>query len=121
MIERFLPETIYPTCAAVRAGDFVFVSGEAGTDDEGNVVEGGIEPQSHAAIQRVLRALKEANCNATDVVKVTVWLDDADNFEVFNSIYAEYFGAAPPARTAVVSKLVINAKVEIEALAYKPI
>lgn len=120
VIERILPETIYPTCAAVRAGDFVFVSGEAGTDDLGNVVPGGIKEQSHAAIQRILKALKAANCSVSDVVKVTVWLENPEDFDTFNVIYAEYFGEAPPARTALVSKLVIDAKVEIEALAYSP-
>lgn len=120
MIERILPETIYPTCAAVRAGDFVFVSGEAGTDDLGIVVSGGIKAQSHAAIQRILKSLKAAGCVPADVVKITVWLEDPADFHIFNVIYAEYFGGAPPARTALVSKLVIDAKVEVEALAYSP-
>ena len=76
MIERILPETIYPTCAAVRAGDFVFISGEAGTDDEGNVVSGGFEAQARASIERVLKALNAAGCTPSHVVKVTVWLTD---------------------------------------------
>ena len=121
MIERILPETIYPTCAAVRAGDFVFISGEAGTDDEGNVVPGGFEAQARASIERVLKALNAAGCTPSHVVKVTVWLTDPQNFGEFNAIYAEYFGAEPPARTALVSQLVIDAKVEIEATAYCPL
>ncbi|WP_310619554.1 RidA family protein [Flexibacterium corallicola] len=120
MIEHFLPEDDYPISGAVRAGAFVFVSGEAGTDNDGNVVAGGIEPETHRAIQKLLKALKAAGCDARHVVKVTAWLSDPDDFQQFNKIYAEYFTSAPPARTTVASSLVIDAKIEIEAIAYKP-
>ena len=70
---------------------------------------------------RLVAVLERAGCTLADVVKATVWLDDARDFGAFNKVYAEYFGAAPPARSTLVSPLVIDGKVEIELVAYKPL
>ncbi len=110
-----------PMAPAVRAGDFVFVSGQAALDQDGNMIDGGIKSQTHLTIQRLIAVLAAAGCGVTDVVKATVWLDDPRDFGAFNKVYAEYFGAAPPARSTVVSSLVIDGKVEIELVAYKPL
>ena len=124
MIERFGLQAgnplSLPMAPAVRAGDFVFVSGQAALDEDGSVIEGGITAQTHLTIKRLITVLDEAGCSLTDVVKATVWLDDARDFAAFNKVYAEYFGDAPPARSTLVSSLVVDAKVEIELLAYKP-
>jgi len=120
MIERFPLQTALPISAAVRAGDFVFASGQAALADDGSVIDGGIVPQTHKTIERLLSAFKDAGCEAADVVKVTVWLDDPRDFAAFNRVYTEYFGKALPARSTLVSALVVDAKVEIEATAYKP-
>jgi enamine deaminase RidA (YjgF/YER057c/UK114 family) len=63
----------------------------------------------------------EAGCTLDDVVKCSVWLDDPRDFGIFNRVFAEYFGNHPPARSAVRSQLMIDAKVEIDAIAYKPV
>lgn len=110
-----------PMAPAVRAGDFVFVSGQAALDEDGNMIDGGIKAQTHRTIQRLIAVLEAAGCGVTDVVKATVWLDDPRDFGAFNKVYAEYFGAAPPARSTLVSPLVIDGKVEIELIAYKPL
>ncbi len=71
--------------------------------------------------RRLSRVLATADCTLADVVKATVWLDDPRDFAAFNKVYAEYFGAAPPARSTLVSPLIVDGKVEIELVAYKPL
>lgn len=110
-----------PIAPAVRAGDFVFVSGQAALGEDGAIIDGGITAQTHLTIQRLIAVLEAADCNVKDVVKATVWLDDPRDFAAFNKVYAEYFGDAPPARSTLVSPLVVDGKVEIELLAYKPL
>lgn len=109
-----------PIVPAVRAGDFIFVSGQAALGDDGSIIDGGIKAQTHLTIKRLIAVLDSAGCTLKDVVKATVWLDDARDFAAFNKVYAEYFGDAPPARSTLVSPLVIDGKVEIELVAYRP-
>ncbi len=110
-----------PIVPAVRAGDFIFISGQAALEEDGTILEGGIKAQTHCTIQRLSRVLATADCTLADVVKATVWLDDPRDFAAFNKVYAEYFGAAPPARSTLVSPLIVDGKVEIELVAYKPL
>jgi reactive intermediate/imine deaminase len=110
-----------PLSPAVRAGDFVFVSGTVPTDDQGQVVTGGIEAQTRQVFQRLEAALALAGCSLQDVAKVNVWLDDARDFGSFNRVYMECFGDHRPARSTVESRLMIDAKVEIDVTAYKPL
>ncbi|MGB3276948.1 MAG: RidA family protein [Castellaniella sp.] len=110
-----------PLSPAVRAGDFVFVSGTVPTDDQGQVVTGGIEAQTRQVFQRLEAALALAGCTLQDVAKVNVWLDDARDFGSFNRVYMECFGDHRPARSTVESRLMIDAKVEIDVTAYKPL
>ncbi|WP_368646464.1 RidA family protein [Castellaniella ginsengisoli] len=110
-----------PLSPAVRAGDFVFVSGTVPTDDQGQVVPGGIEAQTRQVFQRLEAALTLAGCTLQDVAKVNVWLDDARDFGSFNRVYMECFGDHRPARSTVESRLMIDAKVEIDVTAYKPL
>lgn len=107
-----------PFAAAVRAGPFV--SGQVPKDERGEIVAGGIEAQTRQAMRNVERALALAGCTLADVVKTTIWLDDARDFGAFNSVYAEFFPANKPARSTTQATLVVDAKVEIEAIAYKP-
>jgi len=108
-----------PFCKATVAGDFVFVSGQIGMDANGFLVEGGIVPQTRKTIENLIEILKEADCTLADVVKANVWLDDPRDFAAFNRIYAEYFGQHPPARACVRSEIMVDAKVEIDVVAYK--
>ncbi len=109
-----------PFSPAVKAGPFVFVSGQVAMGENGEIVPGGIEAQTRQTLANVEKALALAGCTRADVVKATVWLDDARDFWTFNRVYAEFFSAAKPARSTTQSKLMVDAKIEIEVIAYKP-
>jgi reactive intermediate/imine deaminase len=109
-----------PLSPAVRAGDFVFVSGQVPVVD-GTVVEGGIGAETRAVLENLRAALALAGCEMSDVVKTTVWLRDRADFPAFNTAYADFFPQDPPARSTAESRLMIDIAVEIEAVAYKPL
>jgi reactive intermediate/imine deaminase len=109
-----------PFSPAVKAGSFVFVSGQVAMGDNGEIVPGGIEAQTRQTLANVEKALALAGCTRADVVKATVWLDDARDFWSFNRVYGEFFSAAKPARSTTQAKLMVDAKIEIEVIAYKP-
>lgn len=110
-----------PLSNAVRAGDLVFISGQVPYGQDGLLVAGGFAEKVHQVFANLGAVLKTVDCDFGDVVKCTVWLEDERNFHIFNSIYGQYFGEAPPARTTVQSRLIVPAEVEIEAVAYKPL
>ena len=105
---------------AVRAGDFIFLTGQVPMKDGVIMSEGNIEEQTRTCIELIRETLKEAGCSLNDVVKSMVWLKDRNDFPGFNSVYGEYFTEGPPARSALVSDFLIDIKVEIECTAYKP-
>ena len=107
-----------PFSRAVRAGHFIFVSGQVPLGDDAEIVPGGIVEHTHQTMKNVISALESAGAALKDVVKCTVWLEDARDFASFNRIYLSYFKDHPPARSCVESRLMIDAKVEIEAIAY---
>ncbi len=110
-----------PLSKAVRAGDFVFVSGQLGLNAQGRLVGEGVEAQARQALQNIATILAEAGASLSHVVKASVWLTDRGDFGLFNQVYVEYFGSHPPARSMVVCELVLlGARVEIEVLAYAP-
>ena len=108
-----------PFAKAVRAGDFVYVSGQVPTVD-GEVVAGNIVVQTEQVIANIMAALSLAGCTLADVVKVNVWLDDARDFSSFNAVFHKHFVDHPPARSTVQSPLMVDAKVEMDVIAYKP-
>jgi reactive intermediate/imine deaminase len=108
-----------PFSPAVKAGPFVFVSGQIAMGDNGELVPGGIEAQTRQTLKNVEKALALADCTLKDVAKCTVWLDDARDFWTFNRVYAEFFPENKPARSTTQATLMIDAKVEIEVIAYK--
>ncbi|MCQ8783736.1 RidA family protein [Mangrovibrevibacter kandeliae] len=110
-----------PLSPAVRAGDFVFISGQTPVGSGGENVGGTIEQQTRQVLDNVKAALALAGCELSDVVKTTCWLEDARDFPGFNKVYATYFASEPPARTTAESRLMADIKVEIEAIAYKPL
>jgi len=105
---------------AVRAGDFVFLTGQVPMQNNAIMTHGDIEDQTRAVLDDITETLKLAGCDRGDVVKSMVWLTSRDDFPGFNAVYAEYFPESPPARSAIVNDLLVNAKVEIEVIAYKP-
>ena len=109
-----------PFAKAVRAGDFVYVSGQVPTVD-GEVVAGNIVAQTEQVVANIKSVLALADCTLADVVKVNVWLDDARDFSSFNAVFEKHFIDHPPARSTVQSPLMVDAKVEMDVIAYKPI
>jgi 2-iminobutanoate/2-iminopropanoate deaminase len=110
-----------PLSPAVRAGDFVFISGQVPVGSDGSVVDGGIEPQTRQALENLKAALALAGAGMEHVVKTTVFLEDARDFGGMNKIYATYFSTEPPTRSTLECRLMIDIKVEIEAVAYMPL
>jgi reactive intermediate/imine deaminase len=110
-----------PLSPAVRAGDLVYVSGQVPMRPDGSMVDGGIEAQTRQVLDNVKAALALAGASMDDVVKTTVWIEDARDFSGMNEVYASYFAKEPPARTTVESRLMLDIKVEIEAVAYAPV
>jgi reactive intermediate/imine deaminase len=109
-----------PFAKAVRSGDHVWISGQVPTLD-GEVVAGGIVAQAEAAIANLKAALALAGCGLEHVVKVNVWLADPRDFSSFNAVFQRHFGAHPPARSTVQAALMVDARIEIDAVAYAPL
>jgi len=106
---------------AIRAGDFVFVTGQVPMRDGQPMTDGSIEEQTRACLDSLQQILAEAGCDPGDVVKSMVWLKNRADFAGFNTVYAEYFPTEPPTRSALVSEFLIDILVEIECVAYKPL
>ena len=105
---------------AVRAGDFVYLTGQVPMKNGAVITEGSIEEQTRIVLDEIKNTLMEAGCELQDVVKAMVWLKNREDFPGFNSIYGEYFDHEPPARSAVVNDLLVDVLVEVEVVAYKP-
>jgi reactive intermediate/imine deaminase len=107
-----------PFSAAVRAGDMLYLSGQLGTDSSGNLVAGGIAPETRQAMENI-RAVVEQNGSSMDrVVKCLVMLADMSEWGAMNQVYVTYFPRHLPARSAMgASGLALGARVEIECLA----
>ena len=109
-----------PYTPAVRAGDFIFVSGQLGMVD-GTFVEGGVAGQTRQAVENLAGQLAAFGAGLGDVVKTTCFLADMDAFPTFNTAYVAGFGKHRPARSTIaVRELPMKALVEIEAVAYSP-
>ncbi len=113
---------IGPYSHAIGFGPFVFASGSAGIDPlSGELVPGGIEAETRQTMQNLSEILEAGGASLDQVVKTTVFMADLGEFPRMNAVYAEYFGAAPPARSTVqVAALPKGARVEIEAIAAVP-
>jgi 2-iminobutanoate/2-iminopropanoate deaminase len=109
-----------PYTPAVRAGDFVFVSGQLGMAD--GRLASGVAAQTEQAIANLAGQLERMGASLGDVVKTTCFLVDMDSFATFNEAYVGGFGSHRPARSTIaVRELPANAVVEIEAVAYQPL
>jgi reactive intermediate/imine deaminase len=112
---------VRPLSPAVRAGDFVYVSGQVPVNADGEIVVGGIEAQTRQVMENLKTALAFAGATLDDVCKTTCWLHDARDFGAFNRVYMSYFtGPGRPARSTTEARLMVDAKVEIDCVAYKP-
>jgi 2-iminobutanoate/2-iminopropanoate deaminase len=119
VIAEKAPKAIGPYSAAIRAGQFVYSSGQLGFDPAtGNLVSGGIEAETTQALTNLKNVLEAAGSSLKQVVKVTVFLRDINDFAAMNSIYATFFTEKHPARSAFqVAALPKGGAVEIEAVA----
>ncbi len=113
------PAAIGPYSQAVRAGGFVFISGQIAMDPEtGEVEQGGVTAETERALRSLEAVLAASRLSFQDVVKTTIYLTAMSDFEAVNQVYARHFSEAPPARaTVAVAGLPRGVRVEIEAIA----
>ncbi|MEO8370434.1 MAG: RidA family protein [Candidatus Solibacter sp.] len=126
MIERISPPGVAaprgPYSPAVRAGDFIFVSGQVAVDPATQeLIVGDISVETRQVLNNIKALLEGCGASLTDVVKCGVFLGKSEDFAAMNAVYTEFFGDAKPARATVVTGFAApGIHVEIEAVAYKP-
>ncbi|WP_164753785.1 MULTISPECIES: RidA family protein [unclassified Mesorhizobium] len=103
---------------AVRAGDFVFLSGLAGFGPDGEIVTGGVAAETDRIMLEVKDILQRASLRLSDIVKVNVYLRESKDANEFNTAYAKYFPDSKPARIGTVAELLYGGLVELEVVAY---
>ena len=127
MIERLSPPGVVvprgPYSPAVRAGDFLFVSGQGPIDPATDQYSyGDIAHETRQVLNNIRRILEGCGATLADVVKCSVFLSDGRDFKAMNEVYAEFFSSAKPARTTVEAKFADpKMKVEIDCIAYSPV
>jgi 2-iminobutanoate/2-iminopropanoate deaminase len=117
-----MPDTAeYPFSSAVKAGNFVFVSGNGGHVGKDGEKVLGIKAQTRQCLENIKQVLEAAGSSLCDVVKTTIFITDIDDFTQMNEIYKGYFTKDRPARSTVVTGLVNpDMLIEVECVAYKP-
>ncbi len=113
------PKAIGPYSQAIAVNGMLFCAGQTPIDPAtGNLVEGGVEAQTHQALKNVGAVLRAGGSDYNKVIKTTVFLKNMNDFAAMNAIYATYFTDAPPARSTVeVARLPKDCLVEVEAIA----
>jgi 2-iminobutanoate/2-iminopropanoate deaminase len=126
MIERIAPPGIPtprgPYSPAVRAGGFIYVSGQGPVDPVTNQWSyGDIKHETRVTLNNIRLILEGCGATMKDVVKCSVYLADGRDFAAMNEVYTEFFGASKPARTTVAVQFANpEMKVEIDCVAYQP-
>ena len=116
-----MPPALGPYSQATRAGDLLFVSGQAGLSPEtGDVAGADFESQARQAFENLRAVLAAANCGMDDVVKTSCWVADAASFQDFNALYAEFFPNEPPTRSTPIVALPKGLLFSIECIAVVP-
>ena len=119
--DAHMSKPLGPYTPAVRAGDWIIVSGQLGLKD-GALVEGGVLAQTAQAVENLKAQLASLGATIDDVAKTLCFLTDMDTFATFNEAYVAGFGESRPARSTIgVAALPAGAAVEIEAWAFKPL
>ena len=110
-----------PYSPAVRAGDFLYVSGQGPVDPATDKLSfGDIAHETRLTLGNIQRILEGCGASLADVVKCTVYLADGREFAGMNAVYAEFFGEAKPARTTVEAQMVMPPmRIEIDCIAYQ--
>jgi len=114
-----LPAPKGPYSPAIKAGGFIFVSGQGPVDpDTGEVLRGDIKAQTELVLDNLRTVLEEAGSSLDQVVKTNVYLDQIEDFAAMNEVYATFFPIAPPARTTIeAANLPLGISVEIDLIA----
>ncbi|RXJ79774.1 deaminase [Arcobacter sp. F2176] len=112
------PAAIGPYSQAVKYNGLVYTSGQIALTPEGELVERDIKKQTHQVLTNLQNVLAEANSSLEKVLKVTIYLENMEDFGIVNVIYGEYFGDHKPARSTVAVKtLPKNVLVEMDTIA----
>lgn len=125
MIERLSPPGAPvprgPYSPAVRAGGFIYVSGQIPVDPATNQqIKGDIQTETRQVLNNIRAILEGAGATMADVVKCSVFLGAGSDFAGMNEVYTEFFGNDKPARSTIVCGFIMDIKVEIDCVAYKP-
>jgi 2-iminobutanoate/2-iminopropanoate deaminase len=114
-----VPPARVPLSQAIKAGDWVFASGQLGMDPRtGRIAEGGIKAETRQVCENLKAVLEAAGSSLGKVVKVTIYMTDLGELMAMNEVFSTYFPSDPPARTTFqAAGLVAGARVEIEAIA----
>ena len=114
------PAAIGPYSQAIKAGGFLFISGQIPIDPEtGQVVQGDIAAQAERVLHNIRNIVDDSGATLQDIVRTTVFLRDMNDFAAVNEVYGKFFSTEPPARVTVeVSRLPKDVSIEIEAVAW---
>jgi len=115
-----VPQSHLPFSPAIRAGDFVFISGQASVDDQGKIITATFAEECRNSFQNLGKILKGAGLNFSDVVQVRNYVGRQEDLAEFNQIYREFFSMPFPARTTIIGCLGTLLKFEVDAVAYAP-
>lgn len=107
-----------PYSHSVAAGDFAFLSGQVGTDANGQLVAGGLQAEAEQMCKNIEAVLEAHGVSFDAVVKATCFLSDIGNFAAFNQVYCKYFTTKPARSCFAVKDLPLGAMVEVEVIAY---
>jgi 2-iminobutanoate/2-iminopropanoate deaminase len=110
----------FPYSPVVASGDLVYTAGQVANDATGALVSNEIEAQCRRVLDNVRACLQAAGCELGDVIKVNAFLADLGDFDVYNTVYREYFAEPYPARTTVGAALAPGLLVEVEVVARRP-
>lgn len=116
-IEHYPSTKPYPFSDAVKAGGFVFLSGQVSMDDRGLPLYASVEEQTRTILCNIENVLARAECSLEDIVRVKVWLSDMKYFAAFNEVYRTFFQTHFPARSLTTTNIAFNLDVEIEVQA----
>lgn len=115
-----VPAPVGPFSQAIETNELVFISGQLPINNQNGEMEAGIELQTKMCFKNIIAICEEANIKLENAVKVTILLDDINDFLVVNEIYSQYFKTPFPARVAYeCSNLPLGAKIEIDAIVSK--
>jgi 2-iminobutanoate/2-iminopropanoate deaminase len=116
------PPAVGPYSHAVAAGGFLFLSGQGAMAPDGSGLQrGDIESETRQTLDNIKAVLSDAGSSLAQVVKMTVYLKDMENFATMNAVYKEYFPENPPARTCIqAGRLPLDFQVEMDAIAMLP-